>query len=273
MRTTHALHRLLRAALLAGLLVTQGTGRAETLGTPVRTLAVGPGFTPAYEGADEYRMIPFVVARARWGARYSVGTAGTGFRADIFGSRFVEAGPAVSFRFARNSDADDPVIARLPEIEQAIEIGGHLALNFPFPLTANRRDALTVDSEWLWDVSGSHGGQLGRFSLRYRGQVSDTLVVQTGPYLDYRSDTFARTYYGVRPSAAAASGLAPFEADGGISATGYRLNVRVDISDSWNMTASGAVDRKLGDFAESPLTSQRGARTTYFAGLAVGQSF
>ncbi len=240
---------------------------------PTITLGLGAGFAPEYEGANEYRPIPFIIARARVGARYFFGTDGNGLRADVVGSRFIEAGPALGFRFRRGSNADDPVIALLPEVEQAVEVGGFANFNFPFPFFENEKDALTIGASFLQDVVGAHEGFTINTSLRYRGLVTERLILQVGPFATYASEAFVDAYYGVSPPASTLSGLPVFDPDAGWKDVGFAFNSRYKFTDNWNINITLSGRRFLGDAEESPIIEQQGARTTAFGGAALAYSF
>lgn len=237
------------------------------------TFGLGPGVAPEYEGANEYRPVPTVVARARWGARYFVGTDGTGFRADVVGSRFIEAGPALGFRFSRNSGAKDKVIALLPKVGRAIEVGGFLAFNFPMPIGNNERDALTFDTTFLHDVAGGPGGYTVRAALNYRGLVSDHLLLQVGPFTTYASDKFMSSYFDITPAGSASSGLSVYDAGAGFKDVGVRANGQYLLSDSWRLIAVGTYSRFIGDAKDSPVISVRGSDNSWGANLALAYEF
>lgn len=236
-------------------------------------VGIGPGFAPQYEGANEYRPIPFIIARARWGARRFIGTDGTGIRADALKSRFIEAGPAVSFRFARDADADDARIAELTPVDRSIEVGAFLALNFPFPVGGNKKDALTVDAMYLSDVAGGHGGDVFRVSLRYRGLVTERLVLQAGPFATHGSSDFVDAYYSVSPQDAAALGITPFAAEGGFKDVGARVSARYTIRKPWAVTGSIGVKRFINDARDSPVVADFGSAAVAQGGIALTRSF
>ncbi|MEM8798914.1 MAG: MipA/OmpV family protein [Pseudomonadota bacterium] len=237
------------------------------------TFGLGAGVAPQYEGANEVRPIPFIIGRARLGARYFVGTDETGIRADIVGSRFIEFGPTAGFRFARDSDIGDPVIALLPEVDNAIEVGAFLAFNFPFFLTNNKKDALTIDMSAVQDVAGGHNGFVIRGSLRYRGLVTEKIVMQIGPFVNYGSDDFNSAYYDVTALGAIASGLPQFDAGSGFKDVGLRFSGRYLITRHWNVNLAFAYRRSIGDAAESPIVDIQGNENTFFGGLAFAYSW
>ncbi len=247
-------------------------GGAQRQG-PTINLGIGPGFYPEHEGSDEYRAIPFIVGRAQWGARRFVGTDGEGLRADLFSSRFVEAGPAVTFRFARKNSVSDDRVAALRPVDVSVEVGAFAALNFPFPMTQNRRDALTIDASYLTDMAGGHDGQVARFRLRYRGQLSEKWVVQAGPFATWASNDFMDAYYSVSPTEAAGLGVTPFQAVSGMKDYGFRFNARYTFAKPWAITGSLTARQYINDAADSPVVAAFGSKTTYQGGFALTRTF
>ncbi len=247
---------------------------AENDGSEPRiTLGLGPGVRPEYEGADEYRPIPIVVARARFGARYFVGTDGEGLQADVVGLRAIEAGPSLSFKLARNNSISDDVIARLPSVDQAIEVGGFLTFNLPFIISPGKRDALSLTVSGHQDVTNAHGGHSINVTLRYRGLVTRNVALQMGPFATYASRNFMQAYYGVTAEGAARSGLPEFSAHGGWKDVGFKANAQFMLTDNWNFIQTVSVRRHIGDALESPVIDQRGSKVTGFAGIALAYSF
>ncbi len=240
---------------------------------PKLTLGLGAGAAPQYEGADEYRAVPFVVARARFGSRYFIGTDGQGFQADVVGSRLVEAGPSVALRFERGPEAKDEVIASLPKVDQAIEVGGFINFNLPFVVTDNPRDAVTIGMAVLRDVTSAHNGFTLKTSLRYRGQVTDRFILQAGPFATFASEAFMNAYYGVDAGASAASGLPRFRPEPGWKDVGVTVNTRFMLTEHWNVNGTVSHSRFLGDAADSPIINQRGSPASWFGGAALAYSF
>ncbi len=268
-------HLLRQVVLVVGALLCNSTlfTQEEEKSGPIITLGLGAGVTQQYEGAEEFRPVPFIVARARWGTRMFIGTDGTGLRADIVPSRFIEAGPAMGFRFTRGPNADDPVIALLPEVKRAIELGGFLAFNLPFPVGGNDLDALTFEGSILHDVTGHHDGYTIRVGILYRGLVTKNLVLQLGPFATYASNNFMSAYYDITPAGAAASGLAVFDATSGFKDIGLRINSRYLLTKHWNINGTFAFRHMIGDAGRSPIVSIRGSDYVWFGGFAVAYTF
>ncbi len=272
-RMWSALAGVVTAVMLAVAPAQAEDSPAQRTGGPVLTFGAGAGMAQQYEGADEYRPVPFVVARARWGGRYFVGTAGEGLRADISGVRAVEVGPALATRFGRDRDVDDPVIARMTEVDRSIEVGGYLAFNLPFPFSRIRKDALTVEATVLKDIAAGHGGHSFRTELKYRGLVTSRTSLQFGPFATYASEKFMSAYYDVTPRDAARTGLRRFDADAGWKDYGMAFNGRYMIYDGWNINGTLSYRRYVNDAADSPVVRDRGAPGAWFGGFALAYSF
>lgn len=236
------------------------------------TVALGPSVGTEYEGADEYRLLPLVVVNATLDNHMYLRTDGRGIRLNLVPSRFIQAGPTASYRLGRK-DADDPVMAQLDEIDGAYEIGAFALMNLPFIFTANEKDALTIDIGALADVSGAHEGFSVRASALYRGLIAKGVVLETGPFVTYGSDSFLNAYYGVGAAEAGRSGLAAFDADGGLKDMGYTASTRFSFAGDWSVILTGRVMRALGDAEESPVVAVAGSETVAFGGAALGYSF
>jgi MipA family protein len=85
--------------------------------------SVGLGFAivPDYDGSADYVVRPSIRGQLTFGD-VSISLRGTGVSADLI-SGPVGAGPILNYRFGRNDSVENPQVAALPEIDDAIEIG------------------------------------------------------------------------------------------------------------------------------------------------------
>ena len=54
---------------------------------------------------------------------------------------------------------------------------------------------------------------------------------------------------------------------------GLTLFLDQRVSENWSVTGIVGVSRLQGDFADSPIVSDRGSDTPYFAGIGIGRRF
>ena len=109
--------------------------------------------------------------------------------------------------------------------------------------------------------------------------LSRTLYVGASLSADWAGDGYADYYYSITPpTAAPASGLAPFDAEGGFKSWKAALlanqSLTGDLTHGLSLFASGSYGRLAGDFKRSPIVSDRGSATSGSArsGLAIPSS-
>ncbi len=278
------LRTLIAAALLcaASPVVAQGGAGSELPDPNDRsnrfTLAVGAAAVPDYEGADGYKLIPAVAVQGRVGGM-DFWSNGTKLYLDVFGrpasGMDFDAGPIVGVRMNRSGKIRDDAVDELPELDVAIEVGAFGGLSF-HGLT-NPYDSLSMRVDYLTDVGGAHGSSLITPSLSFSTPLSRTFYVSASASAEWAGDGYADYYYSISPAESLDSGLAPFEADGGLKE--WRLGLTAlsafsgDLTHGWAVFASGSYGRLLGDFADSPIVDDRGSTSQWLAAVGLAYTF
>ena len=72
---------------------------------------------------------------------------------------------------------------------------------------------------------------------------------------------------------AAATGLSLYTAEGGVSDVGLTAILDVSVTRAWSVTGVGGYSRLVGDYADSPIVTERGSEDQFFLGLALGRRF
>lgn len=230
--------------------------------------AVGLGAVPDYEGADSYRIIPLANGRAYFDRRY-IELDGLALRGNVLNSRRIEFGPVAHLTFGRRGKIDSPAVAQLGRINDAYEIGAFAATTLPVGKRGEVRFAL----EGVHDVAQVHNGWIGTASVGYAHRFGDRLRVSGTAVVSGASDDYARRYFTVTPQGSAASGLAAFNARGGIKDVGANIGAAYKVTDRWSIVGFAGYKRLLGDFAKSPVVSREGSANQFSGGLGVGFHF
>lgn len=242
------------------------------------TIGGGAAFIPDYEGSDDYRLIPAAAVRGRVGG-IAFFSRGTYLYADLIprGSGKIEfdAGPIVGVRFNRTGKIKDDAVDALPELNKAIEIGGFAGIT-AHGLT-NPYDALSFRLDVVKDVGNAHESTIISPTVEFGTPLSRTLYVGASLGADWAGDGYADYYYSVPPTDALASGLAPFEAEGGFKSwkAAFLANQSLtgDLTHGLSLFASASYGRLAGDFRRSPIVSDRGSATQWFGAVGLGYTF
>jgi MipA family protein len=242
------------------------------------TLAVGAAAVPDYEGADSYQLIPAAAVRGRVGGM-DFWSSGLKLYLDVFGRPAAgmdfDAGPIVGVRLNRTGKIKDDAVDDLPERDVAIEAGAFGGLSW-HGLT-NPYDTLSLRVDYLTDVGGAHKSSLITPSLSFSTPLSRSFYVSASASAEWAGDGYADYYYSVSPAESLASGLAIFEADGGMKE--WKLGLTAlsdfngDLTEGWAVFASGSFARLVGDFADSPIVDDRGSASQWMAAVGVAYTF
>lgn len=262
---SHKYYLLLLISLaLPGTAIAQSANDGRVHGV----IAVGPGVFPDYDGADSYRVVPFVFATLRRGGS-SIELRGLGGRADLIANDRIAAGPAFNVRLSRHNDSS--AVDLLDPISTAMEVGGFVGARLGGDKLGQGQ--LSVDLTALADVSGAHDGFLASLAIAYTavraGRFSLTLDTQA----TYGGAGYQRTYFGVTPEESRRSGLAAYRPGASLRdvATGATLGYRFD--PRWGLLVRVSYGYLLGDAADSPIVREEGSRHHRLAGLALSYSF
>ncbi|KKL48138.1 hypothetical protein LCGC14_2328550, partial [marine sediment metagenome] len=173
----------------------------------VFTLRGGVSAIPEYFGSSDYAVGPDL-------------SLGFGFVRLPGGRSFGSADPndprygvglRGSFRYVSERDASEfPELSGLDDIDASVELGlgvGYKSYNF---------DAF---ADVRYGVVG-HESVVGEVGADLKLHPTDRLTLSVGPRVFMGSDDYADTYFGVSAAESAASGLAAYDANGGVLSAG-----------------------------------------------------
>ena len=273
------------AAILLGLSVSQTQAQsidgvlsnvASTLGdvtdavlpgvTNIR-IGLGPVFTPAYEGSDDYKFKSAPLISLRY--RDLIRVDNNRVRVNVFGSDSLfrsqnfKAGPMVKLDFGRDEN-DSSDLAGLGKVGTSLEIGLFASYTAgPARIRVRGRQ----------DVSSGHSGMLITTDLGvsiYR----DTRLTVTGSLSTTWADgDYMDSYFSVTTAQALTSSLAVFDATSAFKDMTFALGANYAVSDRWNLAANAGYSKLLSDAKDSPIVSVRGDSNQFLAGLFAIYSF
>ncbi|MBV6631966.1 MAG: MipA/OmpV family protein [Alphaproteobacteria bacterium] len=233
-------------------------------------VGAGVGIAPEYEGSEDYDVIPLVVGQANWRG-FGLELRGLGAAIDVLPSRRFDAGPVINFRGGRDDDVDNDVVARLREIDDAIEVGGFFRYNLSPDLLDG--DRLSFEVDILQDVSDAHEGLVGGFGAAYSWRPTAKLGVILDVSTSFASSDYMDTYFTVDTGNSALSGLPVFEADSGFKDIGIGTTLTYDFNDSWGALARIGYTELLGDAADSPIVDDEGSSSQFLAAVGITYRF
>jgi MipA family protein len=251
---------------------------SELLTRDTISIAVGGIVTPRYEGSRDYRIIAAGALRGRVkGIGFT--TVGTALFIDLIppvasGTKLV-LGPVASFTLNRSNrrTVRDPQIVALGRRRVAVELGGHIGVSRTGVITS-AYDTVSLDLAVTYDVARSYSSYIVTPSINYGTPLSRKAFVGLSVAAEYVGAGFARSYFGVTPAQAVASGLAPYTPGAGFKNVGITaIGTRSITGDlRRGLSAFGTVNysRLLGSIAQSPVVRARGQ---FFGGVGLAYTF
>lgn len=223
-------------------------------------LGVGPSIAPHYEGDDEYKtsVIPAVSLRYQdlvevnnnevriiafnrlfaSGGNLNTGTGGN-----------LRIGPTVSIDFGRDED-DSPDLAGLGNVGTSMELGAFVSYT---------QGRMRLRARARHDVIDGHGGGTLRLDAAYTVFQAAPVTMGVNVTSTWATGDYMRSYFGVSPAQAAASGLPVYDPGSGFKDVGAEINANYIFASQWAVVANVGYKRLIGGASSSPLVQQRGS--------------
>jgi outer membrane protein len=221
------------------------------------TIGFGVGFTPDYEGSEDYQGIPMLMLRGRYDSGRSFSLTGTNLRVNIVPSKDYSFGPILNYRHGRDDVENDRVDA-MRDIDAALELGFYGSINL---------NNWQLSGDFLADVSDEHDGMLGKASLGYRWKVSPELTIIPRAFTTYADGDYMNTYFGVNQGNRGTSGLPGYSADKGFKDAGVNLAIDYTPWEKWGISGMVSYSALLGDAKDSPIVEDEGDDKQLFFGV------
>lgn len=191
-------------------------------------LGIGGRVKPAYPGASKTILSPYpIIEIDRDPSSNPVGLY-----------------PSFSFVGGREA-SDSPVLTGTNTIDWAFEAG--LGVRY-------QQEGFKAFIHARQGFNG-HDGQVATAGFDLTADVSDQFSVSIGPRVNWASDSYMDTYFGVTAAEAAAPGsvLAAYNPDSGIYSAGIEVKASYDLTDRVRLHGRAGWERYLGDAADSPI--------------------
>jgi len=222
-------------------------------------VGVRVGVTPEFLGSKDYRpaIAPVFSMGRGLGSRW-LSTVDDNIGIGLVEGDIWRAGVGARFLWNRK-ESSDINLRGLGDVGFGGEIGGFAEL---YPLSWLRARA-----ELRQGVSAHHA-LMADLKLDAFTRLDNRWTVAAGPRLSFAGRDFNQTYFGITYEQSLRSGLPQYRASDGILSYG----VAAQISYQWNTrlesTAFVQANRLAGDAGDSPLVTQRGARSQLSAGVS-----
>ena len=244
------------------------------------TVGVGALYMPSYEGSDDQVLSAAPMLRGSLSG-FNFITPGAGLQVDLIreakGARTdFQLGPVVKLNFNRTRQIKDPVVKRLGELDMAVEVGGVVVVRQSGVL--NPYDGLGASVTVRNDVAGVSDGLVINPVVSYTTPLSRGIFAAAALSANHVDDKYMRTYFGVTPAGAAASGLPVYTPKGGWKDVNATLMALFDLSGDLTDGGLGLgvmanYGRIVGPAADSPIVRDRGSRDQWTGAVGITYTF
>lgn len=225
-------------------------------------VGAGAELRPEYVGADGTSVGPlFHVNIAKGTKPFAFGAPDDSPSIAITSAHGLSFGVAGNYEGRRDqSDVGAPVGA----IKQTIEAGAFAQYEW--------KNSFRMRAELLKGLNG-HKGLLGTISADKIWRDGDRYVFSVGPRVLFSDGRYQRTYFGVTPAVALATGLPVYRPHSGIYAVAAASGITYALNDRWGVFGFGRYERLVGDAAKSPIVREFGSRNQLSAGVGLNYTF
>ncbi len=266
------------AAMIVGCALALAPGHAKADGLEFAVdqmphmVGIGVGIVPDYEGSDDYTFAaaPYAKFKLNGTERYFL-VKGYEIQANVMDHPWFRFGPSLNYRFGRDDDVDDDVVSKMEEIDDTVEAGGFIGVEFIDKTNPRRRFLANVDV--LADVGDEHEGYTVSFNARCWHPITRALDYGAGLTVVYADDNYMETYFGVNANDSAASGLPIFDASSGVKDVRINQMLIFHYNRNWHVGAGLQYRRLLTDAEDSPVVDDRGDENQWLAGIGIGYSW
>ena len=255
----------LGASIALAMLAPIAPAHADETPSPV-TLILGAVALPDYPGSDDRTVAPLVISRFSLG-RTGVEIEGTEARLDLAPSAALRAGPVLGVVAPRDDGVSSAAVGALDGIDGGVELGGYVG--FEREVGGLPEGTLSGHLAARQAVTGDDAGASATARLEYFFVAARALRFVLNLEATAIDGDRAARWFGVDADGANASGLAPFDADGGVRDVGAGVSAILSFSPSWGLYGRLALSRLVGDAADSPVTADEGDADQWLGGLGV----
>jgi len=236
------------------------------------SIGAGVGVVPDYEGSEDYKAVPVPHFSAQWQNGRYVTLDGSALKANLLANDTWSLGPVLQYRGKRDDDVDNNKVAKMNEIDAAIEAGAFLGYKLALFHLSPMYDSWDIGAQLVTDASGEHDGMLATARTGYTFK-DDKMSFRIGASITYADDDYMDTYFSVSASDAIRSGLKKYKAESGVKDVGVDLTLRLSMTENWGIRGAFAYIGLLEDAKDSPIVDDEGTINQFEGSLVVIYNF
>jgi outer membrane scaffolding protein for murein synthesis (MipA/OmpV family) len=240
-------------------------------------VSVGAGFilAPAFTGAKEYRLMAVPDLRVTYKNLFFANIRdGIGYA--VFNQDGWRIGPVATYTFMRSekrggnifqiSGGNNNSLQGMGDVPGTFSLGGFIEYSLkPYKLQLHVNKGINGRYGLAAEVRASYGG-----TLNFGGPP---LIYSFGPHVKFGDRSYTNAYWGVSPEQSARSGLAPYTADGGLTAYGINGFATLPLMKSVSVSLIAGFERLAPTVTNSSLIQSRGSQNQAVSGLSIAYEF
>ena len=238
----------------------------------VNVIGLGAGMVPDYMGSNHNKAMPAVAARYQFeGTQRAITLLGNQVMFNVLDDDTWRFGPQATYRGGRGSDVDNATVKQMVGINGAWE--GGVFGQYRMKLSNERMHQIVFTA----DVNGGSNGSIGGLRMLWWQPLSRQVVFNLGAGVQYASDKWMNTYFGVNNAHDIA--LYPtlrgqaYNAGSGVKGVNVPVGINYFIDRNWVLSAGARYESLQGDAKDSPVTSISGNSNQWIYGLLVSYIF
>lgn len=240
------------------------------------SLTAGVIAAPNFLGDDDYQVSAFPNVSVTYGDQFSASLDGVRYTPFSYGQ--MRFGGVVAYDFGRDERPDDSPfsltntssadLVGLGDVDGTIEVGGFIEYELEW---------LSARVEVRQGIDGGHDGLIAQAELKYEGNFMNLLGLpifySIGPELTFADAAYNSAFFDVNAAQSAASGIAQYNASGGINSVGLHLAAFMPVTEHATLGLIAGYDQLMGDVGDSTIVSERGSKDQFTAGLFMSYTF
>ena len=260
------------AVLLLNLVIVGMPAVSSAAGDVKYSIGAGVGVVPDYEGSQDYMAAPVPYFSAQWKSGRYIKLDGNVLKINLLANDTWSLGPVLQYRGERDDDVDNNKVAKMDEIDAAIEAGAFFGYKLAVFHLSPMYDSWDIGAQLVTDASGEHDGMLATARTGYTFK-DDNMSFRIGASITYADDDYMDTYFSVSASDAIRSGLKKYKAESGVKDVGVDLTLLLNMNENWAVRGAFAYIALLEDAKDSPIVDDEGDSNQFKGSVVVIYNF
>ncbi|PZP57387.1 MAG: hypothetical protein DI586_00410 [Micavibrio aeruginosavorus] len=207
------------------------------------TLGAGVGYTPTYEGSDEYDVLPIPVVNVEYKDGLFFGNVRNGIGSYPLHGENYKVGASIGYAPGRDESEDRKNLKGMGDVDASPT--ANLLAEYNFGLAQVTGKVSTA-------VSGDYG-TTAELNVGSRYPITQKVILSGSIGTVWADEEHMSNRFGVSTVQSARSGYTQHDVESGIKTVGFSVGTTYLVTDNWNGNLTFTGNQLLGDAADSPI--------------------